>query len=161
MESSKWQQSSWVNNTFDNKPYNLFEKHFLISYCISRIQYRIAKRGAEMLAVGGKMVYSTCSLNPVENEAVLHRLLLETGDSMRLVDCKDLVPGLIHSNGKFSNQTVINNICTFLIYLMIVVNSSLSLLISNFSMQNLKKFNSSLISYSALYFTSSNIADSE
>ncbi|XP_034174449.1 tRNA (cytosine(34)-C(5))-methyltransferase Nsun2 [Osmia lignaria lignaria] len=58
------------------------------------IQYRIAKRGLELLAVGGRMVYSTCSLNPIENEAVLHRLLLETQDSVRLVDCRDLVPGL-------------------------------------------------------------------
>ena len=45
------------------------------------------------------MVYSTCSLNPVENEAVLHRLLVETGDSVRLVDCRDLVPGLVCDPG--------------------------------------------------------------
>ena len=59
-----------------------------------RIQYRIAKRGLEMLNVGGKMVYSTCSLNPLENEAVLHRLLMETNNSVQLVDGRDFVPGL-------------------------------------------------------------------
>jgi tRNA (cytosine34-C5)-methyltransferase len=37
------------------------------------IQYRIAKRAVELLAVGGRMVYSTCSLNPMEDEAVLCR----------------------------------------------------------------------------------------
>lgn len=58
------------------------------------IQYRIAKRGLEMLAVGGRMVYSTCSLNPIENEAVLHRILSETGDAVKLVDGRDFVPGL-------------------------------------------------------------------
>ncbi|XP_012540943.1 tRNA (cytosine(34)-C(5))-methyltransferase [Monomorium pharaonis] len=63
------------------------------------IQYRIAKRGLELLTVGGRMVYSTCSLNPIENEAVLHRLLCETGDSVQLVDCRDLVPGLICDPG--------------------------------------------------------------
>ncbi|KAK9305159.1 hypothetical protein QLX08_003816 [Tetragonisca angustula] len=63
------------------------------------IQFRIARRGLELLAVGGRMVYSTCSLNPVENEAVLHRLLIETGDSVRLVDCRDLVPGLVCDPG--------------------------------------------------------------
>ncbi|KOC70112.1 tRNA (cytosine(34)-C(5))-methyltransferase [Habropoda laboriosa] len=63
------------------------------------IQYRIARRGLELLAVGGRMVYSTCSLNPIENEAVLHRLLLETQDSVQLVDCKDLVPGLVCDPG--------------------------------------------------------------
>ena len=39
------------------------------------VQYRIVKRGLELLEVGGRLVYSTCSLNPVENEAVLHRML--------------------------------------------------------------------------------------
>lgn len=45
------------------------------------------------------MVYSTCSLNPIENEAVLHRLLVETKDSVQLVDCRDLVPGLVCDPG--------------------------------------------------------------
>ncbi|KAF7990485.1 hypothetical protein HCN44_000290 [Aphidius gifuensis] len=58
------------------------------------IQFRIAKRGLEMLAIGGKMVYSTCSLNPIENEAVLHRILQEAGDSVRILDGRKYVPGL-------------------------------------------------------------------
>lgn len=66
---------------------------------VYRIQYRIAKRGLEMLAIGGRMVYSTCSLNPLENEAVLHRLLVETQDSVQLVDCRNSVPGLVCDNG--------------------------------------------------------------
>ncbi|MEQ2182065.1 hypothetical protein GOODEAATRI_018216, partial [Goodea atripinnis] len=36
---------------------------------------RIAVRGVEQLAVGGRMVYSTCSLNPIEDEAVIAALL--------------------------------------------------------------------------------------
>ena len=32
---------------------------------------RLLKRGVQMLDVGGRIVYSTCSLNPVEDEAVL------------------------------------------------------------------------------------------
>ncbi|XP_053980369.1 tRNA (cytosine(34)-C(5))-methyltransferase [Hylaeus anthracinus] len=63
------------------------------------IQYRIAKRGLELLDVGGRMVYSTCSLNPIENEAVLHRLLVETEDSVQIVDGRDFVPGLICDPG--------------------------------------------------------------
>ncbi|CAB0011107.1 unnamed protein product [Nesidiocoris tenuis] len=39
------------------------------------IQNRILKRGLELLEVGGRLVYSTCSLNPVENEAVIFRML--------------------------------------------------------------------------------------
>lgn len=45
------------------------------------------------------MVYSTCSLNPIENEAVLHRILVETQDSVQLVDCRHLVPGLVCDPG--------------------------------------------------------------
>lgn len=35
------------------------------------IQRDILKRGIELLKVGGKLTYSTCSLNPIENEAVV------------------------------------------------------------------------------------------
>jgi len=63
------------------------------------VQYRIAKRGLELLAVGGRMVYSTCSFNPIEDEAVLARILQETGDSVRLVEIKDKLPGLKYSPG--------------------------------------------------------------
>lgn len=41
----------------------------------ARLQLRIAVRGVEQLAVGGRMVYSTCSLNPIEDEAVIAALL--------------------------------------------------------------------------------------
>lgn len=74
---------------------------------VFRIQYRIAKRGLELLAVGGRMVYSTCSLNPIENEAVLHRLLCETEDSVHIIDCRHLVKGLICNPGKLNMPTCI------------------------------------------------------
>lgn len=46
------------------------------SICVLiRLQLRIAVRGVEQLAVGGRMVYSTCSLNPIEDEAVIAALL--------------------------------------------------------------------------------------
>ncbi|KAK3914648.1 tRNA (cytosine(34)-C(5))-methyltransferase [Frankliniella fusca] len=63
------------------------------------IQYRVARRGLEHLAVGGRMVYSTCSLNPIENEAVLHRILQECEGSVELVDVSTSLPGLVHRPG--------------------------------------------------------------
>lgn len=48
---------------------------FYSIFCTFRLQIRIAVRGVEQLAVGGRMVYSTCSLNPVEDEAVIATLL--------------------------------------------------------------------------------------
>ncbi|XP_058129070.1 tRNA (cytosine(34)-C(5))-methyltransferase [Anopheles ziemanni] len=63
------------------------------------LQYRILKRGAELLEVGGKLVYSTCSLNPIENEAVLHHLLKQTDDSLEIVECGHMLPTLKYSKG--------------------------------------------------------------
>lgn len=64
-----------------------------------RIQTRILQRGVELLAVGGKLVYSTCSLNPIENEAVIHRLLSQTDGALELVDVSSSLPGLKYSEG--------------------------------------------------------------
>ena len=52
-----------------------------------------------MLTVGGKLVYSTCSLNPIENEAVLHRLIRESEGSLEIIDAKNSVPGLKYYPG--------------------------------------------------------------
>lgn len=57
------------------------------------------KRGVELLEVGGRLVYSTCSLNPVENEAVLHRLLKDSEGALELVDISHHVPGLKYVPG--------------------------------------------------------------
>ncbi|GAB0089752.1 tRNA (cytosine(34)-C(5))-methyltransferase [Sergentomyia squamirostris] len=66
---------------------------------LNAVQFRITKRGAELLAVGGRLVYSTCSFNPVENEAVIVRLLKESEGALELIDASDLVPGLKFSPG--------------------------------------------------------------
>lgn len=66
---------------------------------IFSIQYRILRRGTELLTVGGRLVYSTCSLNPLENEAVIHRLLAENEGALQLIDASSLLPGLKYSPG--------------------------------------------------------------
>ncbi|XP_075985531.1 tRNA (cytosine(34)-C(5))-methyltransferase Nsun2 [Anticarsia gemmatalis] len=63
------------------------------------IQYRVLKRGCELLEIGGRLVYSTCSFNPVENEAVVHRVLQEAGESIKLVSVEDMLPGLKFHKG--------------------------------------------------------------
>ena len=52
-----------------------FVQHHHLLYFTDRTQLRILARAVEMLAVGGKIVYSTCTLNPMENEAVVGTLL--------------------------------------------------------------------------------------
>ncbi|OXB70346.1 UNVERIFIED_CONTAM: hypothetical protein H355_012537 [Colinus virginianus] len=58
------------------------------------LQLRIATRGVEQLAEGGRMVYSTCSLNPIENEAVIGSLLERSQGALELADVSSELPGL-------------------------------------------------------------------
>ncbi|KAM4875162.1 RNA cytosine C(5)-methyltransferase NSUN2 isoform 2-T2 [Thomomys bottae] len=58
------------------------------------LQLRIATRGAEQLAEGGRMVYSTCSLNPIEDEAVIASLLERSEGALELADVSGELPGL-------------------------------------------------------------------
>nr|XP_038030338.1 RNA cytosine C(5)-methyltransferase NSUN2 [Anas platyrhynchos] len=58
------------------------------------LQLRIATRGVEQLAEGGRMVYSTCSLNPIENEAVIAALLEKSQGALELADVSSELPGL-------------------------------------------------------------------
>ena len=46
-----------------------------VSNSIHSVQLEIGWRGLSLLRVGGLMVYSTCSLNPVEDEAVVAAML--------------------------------------------------------------------------------------
>jgi len=61
------------------------------SQTLHPLQIRICQRGLELLKVGGKLSYSTCSLNPVENESVVAALLQLYGDKIKLLNIE--LPG--------------------------------------------------------------------
>ena len=65
------------------------------------IQSRILVRALQMLKVGGRVVYSTCSMNPVENEAVIASAIDRCGGSanVKIVDCSNELPGLKRAPG--------------------------------------------------------------
>jgi multisite-specific tRNA:(cytosine-C5)-methyltransferase len=65
------------------------------------LQVRILVRAIQMLKVGGRAVYSTCSLNPVENEAVVATAVDMCGgkDRVQIVDCTKELPGLKRAPG--------------------------------------------------------------
>lgn len=66
---------------------------------LHRMQCAILARGIELLKPGGRLVYSTCSLNPIENEAVVAAALYRFGDDIELVDVGERLPGLRRRQG--------------------------------------------------------------
>mmetsp|Transcript_9778 Transcript_9778/g.14348 ORF Transcript_9778/g.14348 Transcript_9778/m.14348 type:complete len:877 (+) Transcript_9778:44-2674(+) len=65
----------------------------LNSYGLHSLQLSLAVNGARLTKVGGYLCYSTCAMNPIENEAVVAALLRMTDGALELVDRSDL-PGL-------------------------------------------------------------------
>ncbi|KAI2790895.1 Multisite-specific tRNA:(cytosine-C(5))-methyltransferase [Penicillium oxalicum] len=59
-------------------------------------QARILVRALQMLKVGGRVVYSTCSMNPVENEAVIASAIERCGGAanVKIIDCSEELAGL-------------------------------------------------------------------
>lgn len=64
-------------------------------------QVRILVRSLQMLKVGGRVVYSTCSMNPIENESVVAAAIDRCGgpETIDIVDCSDKLPGLKRREG--------------------------------------------------------------
>ncbi|EDQ86689.1 uncharacterized protein MONBRDRAFT_38306 [Monosiga brevicollis MX1] len=66
------------------------------------LQLQIAMRGLSLLRPGGIMVYSTCTFNPLEDEAVVAALLQKCGGAVELVDCSGRHPDLARRPGVYS-----------------------------------------------------------
>ncbi|RCK62936.1 Multisite-specific tRNA:(cytosine-C(5))-methyltransferase [Candida viswanathii] len=63
------------------------------------VQEMILNRGLQLLKKGGRLVYSTCSLSPIENEAIVASALRKWGDQIKLVNVDDELPGLKRRKG--------------------------------------------------------------
>lgn len=64
------------------------------------LQIRLLDRAVHLLKVGGRLVYSTCSLNPIENEAVVAFVLTKYGSKLKIVDTSCELPGLLRRPGQ-------------------------------------------------------------
>ncbi|KAK7417544.1 tRNA (cytosine-5-)-methyltransferase ncl1 [Neonectria punicea] len=64
-------------------------------------QIRILVRALQLLKVGGRVVFSTCSMNPVENEAVVVSAIERCGgpDNVEIVDCSNELVNLKRTPG--------------------------------------------------------------
>jgi 16S rRNA C967 or C1407 C5-methylase (RsmB/RsmF family) len=75
------------------------------------VQLDISKRGASLLRVGGYMCYSTCTFNPLENEAIVADLLRWGNGSIELVDVADKLP-LLQRRAGISTWKVFDSVLT-------------------------------------------------
>ena len=75
---------------------------------IHKLQRRILLRAMDMLADGGRIVYSTCSLNPMENEATVLSALRHRPD-FELLPTEELLPKLKRRPGLTSWKVMHND----------------------------------------------------
>ena len=75
MELFKFQDKDDKDSIFSHSQ---TDRESVVSCCMffsCRVQKGILKRGLELLAIKGQLLYSTTSLNPIENEAVIAGVL--------------------------------------------------------------------------------------
>ncbi|KAG5499120.1 hypothetical protein GH5_03824 [Leishmania sp. Ghana 2012 LV757] len=77
-------------------------------------QVHVLLRGMASCKAGGIVVYSTCSLNPVEDEAVVSACLAQTKGTFELIDPTPLLPGLWASPGMTSWTVTTRDLLTAL-----------------------------------------------
>ncbi|KAF7730854.1 tRNA (cytosine(34)-C(5))-methyltransferase [Apophysomyces ossiformis] len=63
------------------------------------VQVQIFLRGAQLTKLGGRIVYSTCSFNPIENEAVVAEVLRLADGALEIKDVSDQLPDLKRKPG--------------------------------------------------------------
>ncbi len=68
---------------------------------LTELQYNILINTSKILKAGGILVYSTCTLNRAENEAVCERFLEENADFERICDYRTLLPHKDGTDGFF------------------------------------------------------------
>ncbi|KAI8811757.1 S-adenosyl-L-methionine-dependent methyltransferase [Cladochytrium replicatum] len=64
-----------------------------------RTQLRILMRALQLAKVGARIVYSTCTFNPIEDEAVVAAALNLSEGSLRILDVSDKLPALRRKSG--------------------------------------------------------------
>jgi 16S rRNA C967 or C1407 C5-methylase (RsmB/RsmF family) len=77
-----------------------------LGHGLHSLQLDILERGFALLKKGGRLVYSTCSFNPLENEAVVAAALSRHIKQMELVDISQEVSPFLKSRPGRTNWKV-------------------------------------------------------
>jgi len=77
-----------------------------LSLRLHSLQLQIALRAAALVRVGGLLCYSTCSLSPLEDEAVVASLLRAARGALELVDASGQLPELPRAPGLRNWQVI-------------------------------------------------------
>ena len=82
-------------------------------YSLHPVQIQLLERSIQLVKEGGLVLYSTCSLNQIENEAVVSEVLdranSENEGSLELIDIHAKYPGLIGQRGLDHWDVLIEN----------------------------------------------------
>ncbi|KAL7408753.1 S-adenosyl-L-methionine-dependent methyltransferase, partial [Mrakia frigida] len=74
------------------------------------LQLRILLRGMDLLKPGGRLVYSTCSFNPTENESVV-AAALRKNKAFKIVDASASLPNLVRAKGLTTWKAAVGKDC--------------------------------------------------
>jgi 16S rRNA (cytosine967-C5)-methyltransferase len=91
--------------TLASRPDARWRKQADLPLRLAREQAAILRAGADALCPGGTLVYSTCTISPAENEAVIHAFLDERAD-FRADDLRPELPLWEHARVPGFAQTL-------------------------------------------------------
>eukprot|EP00960_Hanusia_phi_P059530 764202-Hanusia_phi.AAC.1 len=87
------------DGTIRKSPYTLKRWHPTHGIQIHLLQLQLLRRSAEITKVGGRIVYSTCSLNPLENEAVVAQVVADSKGALKILECPPRLAALKRRKG--------------------------------------------------------------
>ena len=96
------------DGTFRKAPALWAKWHLSNAFALHRIQVQLAFHALSMLKVGGVLIYSTCSLNPIENEAVITTLIERCGYGVDILEANNFLKDRLNINKGVSRWSCVD-----------------------------------------------------
>jgi len=71
---------------------------------LTKLQGEILSAGSKLLAPNGQLIYSTCSIDPIENQQVVQNFIDHTPE-FTLIEDKTLLPGQVNDGAYAAKLT--------------------------------------------------------